>query len=242
MTAKKPKTVHRISRATLFPLVRKLFRFKYSGLESLPDSNCIFASNHQSGIDLFLLATIIVPHTNRKLCVMLHKNFFMIPLINIMFMKWEAISVDPNDPAKRQQAIERCVEKLRQGHDALIFPEGLVQGGMLNELLRAHTGVVRAAIKARKKVVPVGITGSYRAWRFPHTFPRNPLSIFFLDFSQKITIKFGRAIDFGKHYGLDLDKDAPDTRKTLRKLTTQLMCEIGKLAGQEYKHDRELLK
>lgn len=235
--------INRISRVTIFPLLRKLFKFSYSGLENISKSkNYIFAMNHQSALDPLLAASILVPHTNRHLSIFLHKNFFKIPLVNILFWRWQAIKVDRSDPGKINEAIGEGVRLLGKGNNLIIFPEGEVHGGPLNEPLRAYTSVIRLAIKARKTIIPVGITGSYYAWKFPHTFPKNPLSLFSFSFKAPISIKFGNEINFRKYRSINLNERTEENRFLLRKLTTQLMAKIAKLAGQEYVHDREYLK
>ncbi|MBI2176569.1 1-acyl-sn-glycerol-3-phosphate acyltransferase [Candidatus Woesearchaeota archaeon] len=240
--------VHRISRRTIFPLVRKLFNFNIKGLERVqPGKTYIFAANHQGALDLLALSAIIVPHTNRHLSILTHRNWYY--LFYPLFRRWKAVKVNPSNEGGGG-AIEKGAELLNKGHNALIFPEASEVGVLRNELLRAFTGVIRLAILSKKTIIPVGIKGSHRAWKFPHPILpqlnnqllKDPLSLFYFNFSHLVQITFGEEISFSRYYAIDLNKKTEKNRKLLRRLVTELMVKIGKLAGQPYKHDLQYIK
>lgn len=237
MTAAK---VNPLSRKTIFPLLRKLFKVTYSGLENVSnEKNYIFAMNHPGGPDLLLATAILVPRTNRHLSIFLHREVYDFPLLKTLFKRWQAVRVEPKDESKRRESIEEGARLLQKGNNVLIFPEALYGGKMIKGPLRARTGVIRLAIKAKRTIIPVGISGSYEAWKFPHTFPKNPLSVLYFNFSKPITIRFGKEISLEEHYGLDITKKSESTRLLLRRLVTKLMIRIAELAGEKYAHDAE---
>lgn len=240
--------VHPISRKTIFPLVKKLFNLNCKGLEKvLPDKSYIFAANHQGALDLLAVSSILVPHTNRHLSIFVHRNWYY--MFYPLFKRWKAIKVKPTEEGG-SKAIKQGVELLSKGHNVLIFPEASEVGVLRNEMLRAFTGVIRLAIKSKKTIIPVGIKGSHQAWKFPHPILpqlnnqllKDPFSIFYFNFSYPVCITFGKEISFARYYDIDLSKKTGKNRKLLRRLVTELMVKIGKLAGQAYGHDLEYLK
>lgn len=243
------RLVHITSRKTIFPLVKKLFNINCKGLEKVkPGKNYIFAANHQGALDLLALPSIVVPHTNEHLSIFVHKNWYY--MFYPLFRRWKAIKVDHSTPETGEKAIDDGVRLLSRGHNVLIFPEASEVGVLRNELLRAFTGVIRLAIKSRRTIIPVGIKGSHQAWKFPHPILpqlnnqllKDPFSIFYFNFHHPVHIIFGKEISLKQYYGIDLSKKTEKNRRLLRRLVTELMIKIGKLADQPYKHDLEYLK
>ena len=242
------RLVHLISRKTIFPLVKKLFNISCKKLEKIrPDKSYIFAANHQGALDLLVLSAIIVPHTNRHLSIMIHRNWYY--LFYLLFSRWKAVKVNPDEEGGGT-AIEKGVELLTKGHNVLIFPEASEVGVLRKEMLRAFTGVIRLAIMSKKPIIPLGIKGSHEAWKFPqpilpqlsNQLLKDPLSIFYFNFSYPVQVTFGNQISFERYYHIDLSKKTEKNRKLLRRLVTELMIKIGKLSDQAYKHDLEYLK
>lgn len=227
-----------LSRKLVFPLAR-LFNFKQDGLENVSKSNnYVFVANHQSAIDPLLITSILVPHANKYLSLLVHKNFYNIPPTSMIMRDWKAIKVEKG---KTGEVIDKAVETLKSGHNVLIFPEGEVHGGPGNQPFKAYTGAVQIAIRAKKHMLPIGIIGSYQAWKFPHTFSTNPFSIFYLNFKAPVKIHFGKEISLEPYYGINFDRETEENRVLLRKLTTQVMEKIAELAGQKYLPEQQKL-
>ena len=105
---------------------------------------------------------------------------------------------------------------MKKGENFFIFPEGgRSPDGKLRE---AKLGAAKIAILSKKKVVPVGIIGSYKILPKGARFPR----------AKKADMIIGKPLDFSKYKGKDY--------KTLKTVTTIMMKEIAKLTGQEYNY------
>ncbi len=233
---------HPISNRTLFPLVKRLFPIRCFGLGNLnPGRNYIFAMNHLSALDTVVAQAIITRWSKRHLSTFIYHLFYDFPLLNTMLKQWQTIRVKPSSKESIENSLSEGEALLAKGNDVLIFPEGDVKGALLGTLLRAHTGVIRLALKAKKPIIPVGISGSYPAWKFPHTFPKDPLSIFYFKLGQPITLRFGKEFSLAKYYGMNLEAKTEKTRMLLRTLTTELMVKIARLAGLRYQHDLTII-
>jgi 1-acyl-sn-glycerol-3-phosphate acyltransferase len=250
-----------VSRLFLFPVIKKIFNFKHEGLNKVPkEENYIFAMNHQGALDLFVALAVLVPHAKRPLSVVLTSQAYDFPILNLLFKRWQAIRIDHSNPKDKKKALVLAKKALDKGNNVLIFPEGNIIGGAIGSPTRAFTGVTRLAIMSKKKIIPVGIKGSFGAWKFPMsiasrfcqtkdkekikyrpTIKWNWLNVaynfFELNFRHPVKMNFGKAFDLGKYYKLNLKKYNDENKRQLRIVTTQLMMQIAQLAGQKYNYD-----
>ncbi len=247
-----------ISRMLISPLAKFLFRIKHKGLEALPkDENFIFAMNHQSALEIIAMPVITMRSRDRKLSILIEKKAYDNPIVGIWLRMLDSIRVDRSPEGDRTAILNEAASRLAKGNDILIFPEGDVFGGDIGKIQRAKTGAVRLAILSKKKIVPVGIAGSYRAWKFPVAvsqkmgygtgvekvryqpkFPKIPVLSFVINFFEGdrrrvVRIRFGKPIDLSK-VRLNLEKRTERTRRTLRKFTNNLMRRVASLSGAKY--------
>ena len=248
------------SRFVVFPLVLKTFNFRHNGLNSLQkDDNYIFAMNHASALDVIFALATIVPNTKRKVSIFLSYRWFKVPILASLFRRWDAIRIEHSSEESRKQAVQEAVRLLKKGNHILIFPEGQTIGGTIGEPVRAYTGTVQISLRSKKKIVPVGIKGSYDAWKFPadiaarsglekvpegsiskykprSKFPAIDYILSAIDIRpwKKVEMNFGRPIDHAG-YDINLDERSETNRVLLRTLTTSLMQDIAGLAGQRYR-------
>ena len=216
----------------LYNLLNNHFQIHISGLENISENkNYIFAMNHQSIMDIPIAFSFLVPQTDRKLNLFLsHKfyNFFfplMFPLDVISINMNKGKSKKITDFNKSQ--INKGIEKLNQGNNALIYPEGITHGGKENRILRGETGVIRLALKSNTAIIPIGIRGSNQAYPFLIN-TKNPL---IFRTKNQIQIKIGKEISLEPHKEINLERHSDDTRKTLRQLTEELMDKLSELSG-----------
>lgn len=145
----------------------------------------IYAANHPSDMDAFLLLTKLGPNIIFFTAPLKQFN----PLLAVWLKKMEAVSVRrdpvddkryPHDHSKRE-AIKLATHRLHQGKSILIFPEGHIE--LLHVLHYFHTGAARISLGSHTPIIPVSICDADKV--FPdghHVFP------------GLITISFGRPI------------------------------------------------
>jgi glycerol-3-phosphate dehydrogenase (NAD(P)+) len=163
-------------RAVFQPFFHLYFRMSRIGREHIPDGPVIFAANHRSFLDPFVLATL----ARRPLYYVAKQELFR---HGVQAWILNALGAFPIDRGNADtSAIETARDILARGDSVLIFPEGTrVRPGPLGAPKR---GVGRLAIKSGCPVVPVAVIGTEairRGWRIrPH----------------KVRIRVGRPLTF----------------------------------------------
>jgi len=216
----------------IYKLIHKKFSIQVSGAEKVdPDQNYIFAMNHQSIMDIPISYAILSPRTNIKINLFLSHIFY-----NIFFpltVPLDAISINMNKGKNsrirnfNRAQLEIGVNKLRQGHSVLIFPEGGMDGALTSEIARGETGPVRLAVRTGVSILPIGIKGTNYA--YPFTVSSNNPFKHRQEIPVKITV--GEEICYREYANLDLEIYSRDKRTILRGLTEELMVSLSRLSG-----------
>jgi glycerol-3-phosphate dehydrogenase (NAD(P)+) len=157
--------VYWIVRALFQPFFHLYFRMSRIGREHIPaDGPVIFAANHRSFLDPFVIACM----SRRPLYYVAKKELFAQPLTAWFLNSLGAFPIDRG--AADQDAMSTAREILQRGDSVLIFPEGTrIRPGTLGSPKR---GVGRLALETGAPVVPVAVIGTEnirRGWRIrPH--------------------------------------------------------------------------
>lgn len=169
--------VYWLVRAVLQPFFHLYFRLSRIGREHVPQEGpVIFAANHRSFLDPFVIATL----ARRPIYFVAKKELFENRLRGWILNSLGAFPVDRG--AGDAGAMETARALLERGEGVLIFPEGTrVRPGALGAPRR---GVGRLALETGAPVVPVAVIGTERirrGWRIrPH----------------KVRIRAGRPLHF----------------------------------------------
>lgn len=158
---------------TLFYFYSKLVFSTYAptsvvGRENIPDSSFIFCSNHNSHMDVALLAVATKKSFN---------DFGMLAARDYWFESWvKRVSVNtvmnliPVDRASKKdkelsikdsEALCNAFMKYEQ-RNLILFPEGT--RGNPGELLPFKKGAARFALNLNKPILPAVIYGSHKIW------------------------------------------------------------------------------
>jgi glycerol-3-phosphate dehydrogenase (NAD(P)+) len=150
--------VYWLVRGVIQPFFHLYFRLSRIGREHIPQEGpVIFASNHRSFLDPFVLGTMV----RRPVYYMAKKELFKNPVISWLLSALGAFPVDRG--RGDQDSMRTAREILERGDCVLIFPEGTrVRPGPLG---RAKRGVGRLALETGAPVVPLAVFGSERVRR-----------------------------------------------------------------------------
>lgn len=142
---------------------RKLLRHikievQVTGQENLPADGeaVVYVANHQSFLDIpILLSNLDSPHG-----ILAKNELDKIPFLRGWMRLLGCVYVDRDDVRSSIAALKTAENTVKGGKSFILFPEGTrTKTGELGEF---KAGAVRIAYKAKAKVIPVAISGSYQ--------------------------------------------------------------------------------
>ena len=203
---------------------RALNDLDVEGVENVPSNGgVILAVNHQSWLDV----QVVGASCTRRVHFIAKSEFETWPILRHLVPISESVYVRRGGD---NAALESITQALRDGWAVVIFPEGTIPGEEdvprravepHTGLLPGHTGVARLALAAGVPIVPVGVTGTGRAFP-PEIYPR--LEVLRMPGNTPIRIRYGKPIDVVSEFG----KETED-RALYRTITDKVMAEISSL-------------
>ena len=192
-------------------LFRMLTRVSVLGKENLPrEGGYIVASNHLSEIEVPLVYLILNREDTTALIADKHQqNPFFRWLVNTVGGIWI------NRAEADTHALRAARDHLRTGGVLGIAPEGT--RSPTGALIQAKTGTAYLAEVGSVPVIPVGVTGTWKAMPKIFTLKR-----------PKITLRFGRPFSLPA-----LDRRERDVG--LQRNTDEIMCQIAALLPPEFR-------
>lgn len=125
------------------------------GMEHLvPGQNYIFAANHRSNFDIYVLLSYLPG----IFAFVAKKSLFQIPLFGQALQSLGCVPVDRDSVQNAIRCLNEAAARIRQGKSMIIFPEGT--RATTPELLPFKKGVFIMALKAGQPVVPVAVNGT----------------------------------------------------------------------------------
>ncbi len=144
------KLVYKLSTGIIRLYARLMLNIDIQWQQDLPVGPKIFAANHPSATDPFLIHLV----SRQPVSVCITDSAFSVPVLGAFMRYLRQISVSPG---QGQVTLDKVNQRLADGHAVAIFPEGLVsphEGGSHEP----RSGVARLALGTGVPVVPVGIS------------------------------------------------------------------------------------
>jgi len=140
------------------------------GPENIPEkSGFIFFPNHQGFFDgLAFLATSPQPFS-----IVMKKeaaNWILVKQVRLLL---NALSLDRSSMKDSVRVINEMTERVKNGENFLIFPEG-TRSPNTNELLEFKGGTFKSALGSRCPIVPVALVDSFRPF---NTHSARPVTV-----------------------------------------------------------------
>lgn len=177
---------HRLAKSALFLLNVKVHVIDR---ENLPKTlhNVAFISNHQSLLDIVTYYAIL----NISPIPIAKKEVMKMPFVSHIASGLDSILLDRKSPKSSIKAIHDATERLKNGGECIIFPEGTRSKNY--KLGEFKAGSYKMALRANSTLVPLVINGTRcaledkKGWHRYHVYLQilKPLEVKDLDTEQK---------------------------------------------------------
>lgn len=165
---------------------RAFFKLRIYGLEHYPQGKAIIAPNHASNFD----PPVVSSACPEEVHFLGKASLFDVPILGWVIRKLNThpVSQQGSDAA----VFRKIIQILERGQKVILFPEGTrTATGQLQPL---EKGLAFLAVKARAKILPVYIQGTFEAYGPQRKFPK---------LTGKITCAFGSPIEWDEVAHLD---------------------------------------
>ena len=137
-----------------------------SGIERLPEGQCMVVANHSSYIDAIVVKAVLP----ERFAYVVKREMAGVPLAGLLLERIGTEFVERFNRHKGGLDARRVLRSATSGQPLLFFPEGtfVPEPG----LLKFHIGAFASAAHARCKVVPCAIRGTRAILPSPRFFPR----------------------------------------------------------------------
>jgi 1-acyl-sn-glycerol-3-phosphate acyltransferase len=142
--------VYKLSTGIIRLYARLMLNIDIQWQHDLPAGPVIFAANHPSATDPFLIHLV----SRQPVSVCITESAFAVPVLGTFMRYLRQISVSPG---QGQVTLDNASQMMAAGHAVAIFPEGSVsphEGGFH----APRSGVARLALGTGVPVIPVGIS------------------------------------------------------------------------------------
>lgn len=148
------------------------------GLENIPKEPVIFAPNHQSYLDGFLLVSSLPTKTLKNTYFLAEETYFQSDFKKFIAKNFNIILVNVNKNLK--QTLQKSATVLKKGKNIVIFPEGArTRDGSLLEFKK---GFAILSKELNIPVVPVVIKGAFESYPINAKLPKPyPIKIKYLN-------------------------------------------------------------
>jgi 1-acyl-sn-glycerol-3-phosphate acyltransferase len=124
-----------------------------SGLEHAPGGPAVYAANHASVLDIFVL----FGHLPVDFRIVYKQSLSLVPLVGWAIRLGGHVPIDRSNPFRARRSLEAAARRIRAGTSVVVFPEGTRSpDGAVRRFKRGSFGL---AIDAHAPIVPVSLVG-----------------------------------------------------------------------------------
>jgi 1-acyl-sn-glycerol-3-phosphate acyltransferase len=124
-----------------------------SGLEHVPAGPAVYAANHASALDIF----VVFGHLPVDFRIVYKKSLSLVPLVGWAILLGGHIPIDRRNSVRARRSIAAAARRIRGGTSVVVFPEGTRSpDGTVRRFKRGSFGL---AIETGVPVVPVSLVG-----------------------------------------------------------------------------------
>jgi 1-acyl-sn-glycerol-3-phosphate acyltransferase len=223
---KKKKYIQKISRPKLLRFLsvlilkfytHTLLSFKVDINNRLPNSPRIFAVNHPTTSDPFIIYSL---YPNSK--VLITGEVFNVKILGKILYRLGHIPVVKGNG---REAYNKAKETLLNGKDIIIFPEGKLSED-INQVERIKTGITRLALETGATVIPIGINlrkEGIKSYKVKTKLGETVVSKWYL--FNKYVVNIGEGIKI---------KGSINNRRLVQKKSTYIQLQIQQLSRKYF--------
>jgi 1-acyl-sn-glycerol-3-phosphate acyltransferase len=143
------------------------------GKENIPNSACCYIGNHTSILDI----PILINSVGKCMGFIAKKEMAKVPILGYLMKEYNCVALDRENVREGLKAIKEGANNLKSGYSMAIFPEGTrSKDGRIREFKK---GSLKLATMAKAPVVPVAISGAYRAYEENRKFKPVDITVTF---------------------------------------------------------------
>lgn len=124
------------------------------GTENIPDGPVLFVANHEGNFDV----PVLIGYIPKPFGFISKIEVKKLPIISGWMETMGCVFIDRKDRRSSVQSIRDGIQKLKDGHSILVFPEGTRSKG--GEMAKFKAGSLRMAKDSKVPIVPVMIHGT----------------------------------------------------------------------------------
>jgi 1-acyl-sn-glycerol-3-phosphate acyltransferase len=151
---------------------------RLTGLENLPEGQCVVVANHASYLDGVVMAAALPP----RFGFVIKREMNDVPMAGLLLRRIGSEFVERFNRHKGAADARRVIRTAASGHSLVFFPEGTFTSEI--GLGKFHTGAFAIAARAACPVVPAVIRGTRRNMPAKTILPR----------PGRIEVRFGQPI------------------------------------------------
>lgn len=126
------------------------------GKENLPNTPCLYVSNHRSYFDIIISMIYI----QDKTFFIAKKAVGKIPILNFFMKHMKCLLLDRNDIRQGLTIILQAIEQVKSGYSCFIYPEGTRTSTPDHSMLPFKEGSFKIATKGNVPICPITIINS----------------------------------------------------------------------------------
>jgi len=214
------RVLSRLCKIFLKPIVDKILIKEVRGLENIPKTNFILASNHQSHLDWIISGYICVPRRFTYIGQVDRYSGFLGFGRNLLYFSAGVIPVNRRDEESKKRAIEEAIKVLKKGEILVIYPEGTrSRTGQIGE---GKSGASKIHLRTGIPILPVAFKGTFELFPVGRAIPK---------IKRIVKINVGKPLNFPKERerAKSLDCQSEEYNAILKWITDKLMEEIKTL-------------
>jgi len=135
------------------------------GRENIPQDNYMIVANHQSYLDVPLIAGYV----DQNVYFIAKEELKKLPLFG-KGITLLGLFIDRENPRKAVASIRKIIDLIKNGKKVLLFPEGTRSTD--GNLLPFKKGTMKIPMLAKTNILPVAILGTEKSWPKGKYFPQ----------------------------------------------------------------------